>query len=127
MAQRRRSRRTAGSIRRLPSGRYQARMRGEDGLLVSAPGTFATKADADRWLASMITDQAQGRWVDPRAGKVALRGFAHEWLVGKAELAPKTTELYEYLLSRLILPGLGDVELADLNVAEQCSRVGTRS
>lgn len=117
MAQRRRSRRTAGSIRRLPSGRYQARMRGEDGLLVSAPGTFATKADADRWLASMITDQAQGRWVDPRAGKVALRDFADQWLEGKAELAPKTTELYEYLLSRLILPGLGDVELADLNAA----------
>lgn len=117
MAQRRKSRRTAGSIRKLPSGRYQARIRGEDGLLLSAPGTFATKADADRWLASMITDRAQGRWVDPRAGKVTLRDFADQWLEGKAELAPKTRELYEYLLSRLILPDLGDVELADLNAA----------
>lgn len=46
-----------------------------------------------------------------------LREFAGQWLDGKAELAPKTTELYEYLLGRLILPALGDVELADLTPA----------
>jgi integrase len=38
-------------------------------------------------------------------------------LEGKADLAPKTSELYTYLLSRLILPALGDVELADLTPA----------
>jgi len=114
MARTRRARRTAGSIRRLPSGRYQARVRGDDGELSPAPDTFATKAEADRWLASMIADQAQGRWVDPRAGKVPLRVFAAEWMRGKAVLAPKTVELYEYLLDCLLLPKLGDVELADL-------------
>jgi integrase len=117
MAQTRRSRRTAGSIRRLPSGRFQARVRGDDGLMRPGPDTFATKADADRWVASMITDQALGRWVDPRAGKVPLREFAEEWLDGKADLAPKTSELYRYLLDRLILPRLGDLELADLTPA----------
>ena len=117
MAQKRRARRTAGSIRKLPSGRYQARIRSDDGELRSAPTTFTTKAAADRWLASMITDQAQGRWVDPRSGEVALRAFAGQWLQGKAELAPKTTELYSYLLDRLILPALGDVELAELTPA----------
>jgi len=40
----------------------------------------------------MIADQAQGRWVDPRAGKVALRAYAQEWLQGKAALSPKTSE-----------------------------------
>ncbi|CAN5659795.1 hypothetical protein BH20ACT1_BH20ACT1_03270 [soil metagenome] len=45
-----------------------------------------------------------GKWIDPRAGAVALRRFAEQWLKGKAALAPKTCELYEYLLSRLILP-----------------------
>ena len=38
--------RSFGSIRKLPSGRWQARYRGPDGLLRSAPHTFARKADA---------------------------------------------------------------------------------
>lgn len=117
MAQKRRARRTAGSIRRLPSGRYQARVRAGNGEMRPAPDTFATKAEADRWLASAVTDQAQGRWVDPRAGKITLRRFSEAWMHGKAALAPKTVELYDYLLTRLILPTLGDVELADLTPA----------
>ncbi len=117
MARTRKTRRTSGSIRRLPSGRYQARARAADGLLQPAPVTFETKAEADRWLASVVTDKAQGRWVDPRAGKVSLADFAAEWMRGKAALAPKTHELYDYLLGRLILPALGDVVLADLTPA----------
>ena len=117
MAQRRRSRRTAGSIRRLPSGRYQARVRDAAGGLHPAPTTFATRAEADRWLAAVVTEQAQGRWVDPRAGRVPLERFVAEWMSGKAALAPKTLELYGYLLDRLILPALGSVELADLTPA----------
>lgn len=117
MARTSKARRTSGSIRRLPSGRYQARVRGDDGQLTPAPLTFETKTEADRWLASMLADKVQGRWVDPRAGKIQLRNFAAEWLRGKAALAPKTYELYSYLLKRLILPTLGDVELADLTPA----------
>lgn len=71
----------------------------------------------DRWLASMITDKSQGRWVDPRAGRVTLGAFADEWVRGKVGLAPKTCELYDYLLNHLILPALGDVELIDLTPA----------
>ena len=117
MAQGRRGRRTAGSIRRLPSGRFQARVRCDDGTLQPALFTFSTKTEADRWLASAITDQAQGSWVDPRAGKVLFRDFAREWLHGKADLAPKTVEGYTYLIDHLLLPTLGDIELADLRPA----------
>jgi integrase len=117
MTQRRRGRRTAGSIRRLPSGRYQARVRADDGTLRPAPVTFATKADADRWVASVITDKAHGRWVDPQAGKVTLGDYAQLWRQGKAGLAPKTEELYDYLLNRLVLPALGDVALGELTPA----------
>jgi integrase len=83
----------------------------------AAPITFATKVEADRWLASAVSDQAQGKWIDPKAGKVSLRRFAEEWMRGKAALAPKTSELYSYLLDRLILPKLGDVDLVDLSPA----------
>lgn len=117
MAQKRGARRTTGSIRRLPSGRYQARVRSPSGEMQPAPDTFATKVEADRWLASAVTDQAQGRWVDARAGKITLRRFCEQWMEGKAALAPKTIELYDYLLSRLLLPQLGDVELANLSPA----------
>ncbi|HUP86744.1 MAG TPA: site-specific integrase [Acidimicrobiales bacterium] len=82
-----------------------------------APDTFATKAEADRWLASAVTDQAQGKWVDARAGKIPLRRFAEEWMEGKAALAPKTIELYTYLLSALLLPKLGDIDLVDVTPA----------
>jgi integrase len=117
MTPRRKARRTTGSIRRLPSGRYQARVRLDDGRLLPAPETFTSKGAADRWLASVVTEQAQGKWVDPRAGEVPLRRFAEQWLRGKASLAPKTCELYEYLLNQLILPSLGDVQLGDLTPA----------
>jgi integrase len=114
MAPKRRSRRLAGSIRKLPSGRYQARFRADDGRLRAAPVTFRTKAEADLWLASAAIDTARGEWVDPDAGKITLRAYAREWLLGKPSLAPKSLELYTYLLDHLILPGLGDLPLNGL-------------
>ena len=66
-----RSRRDAGSgaVRRLPSGRYQARLQTDDGSMsmVPAPHTFATKREASGWLAETVTDRKRGVWgVDPR-------------------------------------------------------------
>ena len=92
-------------------------MRGTDGQLHAAPRTFATKAEADGWLASAVTDQARGEWVDPEAGKVLLRQYSCDWMRGKVGLAPKTLELYDYLLEHLILPGLGEVALSSLTAA----------
>ncbi|MEY2449682.1 MAG: hypothetical protein QOH79_3158 [Acidimicrobiaceae bacterium] len=51
-------RRAFGSIRRLPSGRYQARL--PDGE--TAPVTFTTKADAAHWLSSVETDLLRGTY-----------------------------------------------------------------
>ena len=42
-------RRQFGSVRRLPSGRWQARYRNVTGQLVTAPRTFPTKTDAGRY------------------------------------------------------------------------------
>ena len=44
---RKRTRRGFGSIRRLPSKRYQASYQGPDGARHKAPDTFATKGDAE--------------------------------------------------------------------------------
>lgn len=44
--------RTFGNVRKLPSGRYQARYLDPSGHRHRAPRTFATGADANRWLSA---------------------------------------------------------------------------
>ena len=114
-------RRQFGSVRRLPSGRWQARYEVQGGRSVTAPRTFSTKADAGRWLAGVEADQARGVWIDPEAGKVLLGSYAWAWLRGSVRLAKRTREIYEAQLRLHVLPvieedvpALGDVALADL-------------
>lgn len=42
-----------GSVRRLPSGRFQARYRPVDGDPITAPTTFATAAEAEAFLEAL--------------------------------------------------------------------------
>ena len=83
-----------GSVRKLPSGRYQARYR-VDGKMVGAPTTFRTKRDAEAYLSTVRADMERGVWVNPAAGKVTLRAYATRWLDQRADLRPRTIELYE--------------------------------
>lgn len=110
-----------GSIRRLPSGRWQARHRDPDGLLRAAPRTFETRADASAYLAQLRTDLRRGEWTDPTAGRISLRAYAAGWLdqrrVRGEPLAPRTKILYSGLLAKHILPVLGNVELRRLDTA----------
>lgn len=111
------SRASWGSVRKLPSGRYQARYRVE-GLRIQAETTFRTKGDAEAYLATVRADMARGVWLDPSAGKVTLREYALRWLEQRPDLRPRTVELYEGELRLHILPGLGEVELAKLSPAK---------
>jgi integrase len=105
-------------VRQLPSGRWQARASGAD--RAPAPRTFATKADAARWLAELETDQARCAWVDPRGGKVLLADYARIWLSGGVNLGPRTREIYDVQLRLHILPAIaeGVVPLGTLAVAQ---------
>jgi hypothetical protein len=51
------SRTSWGSVRKLPSGRYQARYR-VDGKMVSGPTTFRTKRDAEAYLSTVRADMS---------------------------------------------------------------------
>ena len=108
-------RRKFGAVRRLPSGRWQARYLGPDDTLVPAPQTFGTKAEASRYLAEVETDISRGQWTDPRAVSVLLRDYSHEWLqqrtVRGRPLAPRTTDTYRHSLTAWVLPILGDVPI----------------
>lgn len=105
-------RRRFGRIRRLPSGRFQARYSLDDGRLRCAPTTFATEAEADRYLATVETDLARGTWFDPDAGDVRLDAYAPRWLIERpVELQPRTAEIYWHLLRRHIYPTFGGTAL----------------
>jgi hypothetical protein len=55
-----------GSIRKLPSGRFQARYRAPDsGELTPATVTFTSKKAASAWLADVQSDIERGRWKSP--------------------------------------------------------------
>jgi integrase len=105
-----------GSVRKLPSGRYQARYR-VDGMLHSAPTTYGTKRDADAFLAEVRTTLERGTWVNPAAGKITLQEYSTRWLVERVQLRIRTRELYEGLLRLHILPTLGNTLLVDVTPA----------
>jgi len=113
---RRNARRAFGSVRKLPSGRYQARYRDLAGSEHVGPATFATRADANRFLAIVEADLLRGAWSNPRLGKTTFREWVEQWRKTTTSLRPKTTDLYEYLLRRFLLPAFGDLPLAHLDV-----------
>jgi integrase len=134
------SRRRFGRLRKLPSGRWQARYPGPDGLLRTAPDTFATKTDADRFLAGVETDMARGVWLDGRTASATLRAYAEGWLkqrtVKGRPLAPRTVDTYRQSLDAWILPSLGGLSLDKItpsivrswhaDVAAKTGRTATR-
>jgi integrase len=97
------SKRQFGTIRQLPSGRWQVRYRTTSGRRAPAPETFTTRRDASKWLAKAEAEQGRG-WIDPSAGRVLLTDYAREWLQGQVTLAPRTKEIYEAQLRLYILP-----------------------
>jgi integrase len=106
-----------GRLRELPSGRWQAAYTGPDGRLHKAPRTYAAQIDAEGWLAAERRKIDLGTWgAVERSGGVTLRDYAGQWLKQR-QLRPRTRELYDSMLQRLILPELGGAKLATLTPA----------
>ncbi len=95
-----------GGIRKLPSGRYQARY-WHAGAHYSAPMTFLTKADALAWLAGTETDIHRGAWVDPAGAQMMLAELATRWLEHDPSKRATTVARDEAILRLHILPQLG--------------------
>jgi len=84
-------RRRFGRVRRLPSGRFQVRYSVGEGQPRQAPATFATKDEAERYLAEVEVDLRRGTWFDADAGDIRLDVYAPRWLVERpVELQPRT-------------------------------------
>jgi integrase len=107
-------RRRFGRVRRLPSGRWQARYPGPDGVDRPAPETFATKTDANVWLTMKEAEIRTGDWLDPAAGAVLFGEYAASWVAERPNLRPKTVQLYEGLVRLHLVPLLGPLAVADI-------------
>ena len=116
-----------GAVRQLPSGRWQARYTDTAGVRRTAPRTFATKRDADDWLATSRADQVRGDWQAPDLGRVALSTYAADYLTARVDLSPTTLGNYRQLVRGWLSTdlrhptgrtvNLGRVHLCDLSPA----------
>ena len=104
-----------GTIRTLPSGRFQARY-SHLGKQVAADTTFKTKAEARRWLSSHETDLARGDHVDPDAGTEMFGAYARRWL-DERNVRPRTREVYASQLDRILDP-FEPVPLRDISPSD---------
>jgi integrase len=110
-------RRRFGSIRRLPSGRYQVRYWGPDGLRWAADDTFATRTEAEEWLTLKEAELLEGEWIDPAAGAVLVADYGATWIEERAGLRPKTVLIYRGLLRSHIAPYFENVTVAEVTLA----------
>jgi integrase len=104
-----------GNVRKRESGRYQARYPGPDGVMRSAPQTFARKSDAERYLSVIEAQMARHEWIDPDRAKIRLSDYAERWIIQRPRLRPRTVHLYRWLLGKHISPYLGGVPIGRLD------------
>lgn len=117
---RRINRQSFGSVRKLPSGRWQARYRDQAGRPMTAPTTFDTKRSALDHLASVQADRMRGVYRDHRDGAQAFGEYAAEWIDNggsRGRLAPGTAALYRGVVGRE-LAHFGPMPLSAITPAE---------
>jgi integrase len=98
-------------VEKLPSGRYRAKYRGEDGRQHSQ--TFPSKAAAKAFLHSTGADMQRGQWVDPRGGQMLFRDWAAAWSAARV-VRPTTHAADAGRLRNHLLPAFGDGALKDI-------------
>src|SRR5690606_6261122 len=91
-----------GRVRKLPSGRFQARYRSPDGVDRPAPRTFASKTDAERWLSAVEAEIIKGTWRNPDLGRIPLGKYLVDWISQRPNLRPRTIDLYRWLYRKYI-------------------------
>jgi len=134
-----------GSLRKLPSGRWQARYVGPDGMKYTARTdsdrslTFQTKTAARTWLADVHTRIARGEWEPPatlaarrraeaaaeETRSIGFAEYAGRWLeairtepnLGGKRRAPGTVRSYEGKLNGYLVPEFGDLPIRDIDEA----------
>lgn len=115
-----RDKRLFGTIRKLPSGRYQALHTDTAGKRVTAPHTFRARIDAEAFLADRRRETEMGRYNPTvvRRSKVTFGDYAATWLAGRQvagrPLKARTREHYAAILDDHLLPTFSAKRVAEI-------------
>jgi integrase len=116
-----------GTVRRLASGRFQARYF-VDGQMHSADRTFATRTEASDWLAQRRVDLRAGIRTDSRAGQARIGDLTRSWIDANASrLKPKTVTTYRNVCESLVCrpsEGIGTMSIRDIRYSDLQAWVG---
>jgi integrase len=112
-----RYRRSFGSLRQLPSGRFQAHYTDpRNGARIKAPNTFAGRNAAERWLADRRRDIDAGFPPQRRRARQMFADYARTWLANRVAsgrpLKARTRDHYTMILDQHLLPTFGPKPLA---------------
>lgn len=123
---RRTSRRSFGSVTKLPSGNWRARYAdpSHTGLArapwVNAPTTFLTKGDAAAWLAAREAEIVEYRWrpapPHPPEARESFAAYSARWLSTR-ELKPSTVREYTRMM-KLLVATFGGTALDEITSAD---------
>lgn len=104
------------SVTKRPNGRWRARWREHDGT--QRARHFATRREAEDFLATVRTDQLRGTYIDPTEGRRTTFGeFAERWRLAQPH-RPSTAESTESRLNVHVLPTWKDRPLAGIRPSE---------
>lgn len=92
-------------VTKAPGGTFRARWRDPAGNQVSK--SFATKREANAFLAEIGTAIHKGTYVSPNAGKLRFRVYAERWS-GSRNLTARTAERTASILRNHLLPKWGE-------------------
>ena len=100
------------AIKKLPNGRWEASYR--DPLGKERVKRHRTRAEADRWLASVKADLQRGDYVEPRLARTLFSEWADLWKSTTVHLKLKTQTDYESALRNHVLPAFENRSVASI-------------
>ena len=106
-------RKGSGTTRKLPSGRYQARIVRPDGKRESL-GTYRTKTEAERALVRAEAEQIEGAWEPTPDNPGTVAEWGEKWLAGAHHLKPSTKAGYKSTFSYHVLPRWGNTPVTNI-------------
>ncbi|HZU72464.1 MAG TPA: hypothetical protein VE990_06795 [Acidimicrobiales bacterium] len=116
-----------GTVRRLPSGRYNARIRVR-GRQINV-GSYPTRREATAAVAAAGAEANGERVIDRAAGRQHVAAFAERWWATRSGHRPSTPARERMVLDHDLLPFFGKVPLSEVTAADVqawVARLGTR-
>lgn len=98
-----------GHLRRVESGRWEARYRGQDGREHSR--RFATRREGQAFLERTGADRQRGEWRDPQGVKVLLADWVDAWWATTVNLRPSSRARDEAYIRNHVIPVFGELPL----------------